>query len=105
DITHPSDCCLIGGYPTQGAARGVALSGPYAWVADDRAGLQVIDVSDPTHCVRVGGVQSGRAYRVAVSENYAYLAKGPGGVEVIDAKDPLNCVRVGAYITAGYARK
>jgi hypothetical protein len=31
----------------------VAVMGSHAYVADYDAGLQVIDVSDPSHCVRV----------------------------------------------------
>ena len=38
-------------------------------------GLQVIDVSNPTNCVRVGGYDTGgTAYGVAVAGNYAYVA-------------------------------
>ena len=44
-------------------------------MADGDAGLQVIDVSNPTNCVRVGGYDtSGYALGVAVSGNYAYVA-------------------------------
>ena len=37
---------VVGGYDTSGNAYGVAVSGSYAYVADDTAGLQVIDVSN-----------------------------------------------------------
>ena len=54
----------VGGYDTSGYAWGVAVSGNYAYVADDAAGLQVIDVSNPANCVRVGGYDtSGTALR------------------------------------------
>ena len=46
---------LQGKWPSSGNARGVTVSGNYAYVADLFAGLQVIDVSNPTNCVRVGG--------------------------------------------------
>ena len=46
----------------------MAVAGSYAYVADVSKGLQVIDVRNPTNCVRVGGYDtSGSAYGVAVS--------------------------------------
>jgi hypothetical protein len=66
--------------------------------------LQVIDVSNPTNCVRVGGYDtSGSAYGVAVSGNYAYVADYTAGLQVIDVSNPTHCVRVGGYYTSGAA--
>jgi hypothetical protein len=81
----------------QGLSRDVTVVGRHAYVADFEAGLQVIDVSNPTNCVRVGGhVVGGYANGVAVSGNYAYVATG-GGLSVIDVSNPTNCVLVGCY--------
>ncbi|MBK9137540.1 MAG: hypothetical protein IPM17_02055 [Verrucomicrobia bacterium] len=74
---------LVGQWPgyVAGYAEGVAVSGHYAYVADGWEGLQVIDVSDPAHPVRVGGYNTpGRAQGVAVSGHYAYVADGWGGL-------------------------
>jgi hypothetical protein len=74
----------------------VALAANYAYVADGSAGLQVVDISNPAHCVRAGACAvSGNAEAVAVAGNYAYLANGPAGLQVIDVSTPANCVRVG----------
>ena len=79
------------------------MLGNYAYVAD--GGLQVIDVSNPTNCVRVGGYDtSGDVQGLAVLGNYAYLAKWSEGLEVIDVSNPTNCVRVGGYDTSGTAK-
>jgi hypothetical protein len=67
----------VGGYDTPGIAKAVALSGNHAFVADYTGGLQVIDVSDPANCVRVGGYDTPGsahgAHAVAVSGNYAFV--------------------------------
>jgi hypothetical protein len=68
--------------------------------------LQVIDVSDPTHCVQVGGYPVDWpefAYGVAVAGNYAYVADGYAGLQVIDVSDPTHCVRVGGCYAGGTA--
>ena len=75
----------------------MAAAGNDVYVADQFSGLEVIDVSNPTKCVRVGGYASrGDARAVAVVGKYAYLADG-GGSQVIDVSNPANCVRVGGY--------
>jgi len=62
----------------------VAVAGNHAYVADGSAGLQVIDVSNPTNCVRVNGYDtSGYAYGVAVAGNSVLVADGIPGLVVI----------------------
>jgi hypothetical protein len=58
------------------------VSGHYAYVADDCAGLQVIDVSNPTNLVHVGRCDI-NGYAVAVSGHYAYVADGDAGLQVL----------------------
>jgi hypothetical protein len=58
--------------------------------------LQVIDISDPVHCVRAGSFETGgEAMAVAVSGKYAFVAAGSAGLVVIDISDPAHCVRAG----------
>jgi hypothetical protein len=57
-----------------------------------------VDVSNPTNCVRVGGINTfGIAHGVAVSGNYAYVADGSAGMRVVRVSDPANCIDVGGY--------
>ena len=46
DVSTPASPIEVGFVDTPGSAMGVAVSGSYAYVADDWAGLRVIDVSD-----------------------------------------------------------
>jgi hypothetical protein len=65
----------------QGSVFDVKVVGNYAYVADFANGLQVIDVSDPVHCVRVGSYDtSGYATGVAASGRYAYVADDEAGL-------------------------
>ena len=90
-VAHGADLELIGQWPgwPRGKAFGVAVSGNYAYVAIEWAGLQVIDVSNPANPRRVGGYDTGgHAWGVAVSGNYAYVADREGGLQVIDVSNP-----------------
>jgi hypothetical protein len=74
-------------------AYGVAVSGNYAYVADGSAGLQVIDVSNPTNYVNVGGYNtSGTTYGVAVSGNYAYLADVEWGLLILGPRPRITSI-------------
>jgi hypothetical protein len=76
----------------------VAVSGAYAYVAAGLAGLEVINVSDPSNPQRVGGcaMAGGPASAVAVSGQHAYVAVGWGGSLVVcDLSDAANPRRVG----------
>jgi PKD repeat protein/subtilisin family serine protease len=97
DPTHPTE---VGFYDTPGSAYGVAVSGPYAYVADWISGLRVIDISDPTHPTEVGFYDTpGSAYDVAISGSYAYVADHSSGLRVIDISNPANPTEVGFYDT------
>src|SRR6266540_178442 len=93
----------VGGYDTSGRALGLAVSGNYAYVADELDGLQVIDVSNPANPQRVGGYDTMYAFGVAVSGNYAYVADYDAGLLVIDVSNPADPQRVGGYDTSGNA--
>ncbi|MEX2739716.1 MAG: LVIVD repeat-containing protein [Candidatus Wukongarchaeota archaeon] len=96
---------LTGFYDTPGEARGVFVSGDYAYVADWGSGLQVVDISDPTHPSLAGSYDTpGNAQGVFVSGDYAYIADAGSGLQVVDISDPLNPINASAYDTPGYAR-
>ena len=78
--------------------RDVEVVGRYVYAALSY-GLDILDVSDPTHPLPVGSYDnSGRAYAVAVSGDYVYIA-GDTGLVVLDVSDPANPKRVGEHDT------
>ena len=107
-VTVPAlaqDCPeLVGSYVTPAWAHGVAVSGGYAYVADDIAGLRVIDVSDPSALEEVGFCDTPtQAQDVAVAGGYAYVADGITGLRVIAVSDPSAPEEVGFWDTPGEA--
>jgi len=96
---------LIGSCGTPDMAIGVAVSGNYAYVADEDSGLRVFSVADPSHPVEVGHcVTPGRAWRVTVDGEYAHVADDTGGLRIISVADPAYPTEVGYYDTLGCAR-
>ncbi len=83
---------------------GVHVSGSYAYMADARSGLHVIDASDLSNPYEVGFYDTpGSAQGVHVSGSYAYVADLNEGLRVIDISDPSNPYEVGFYDTPGSA--
>jgi hypothetical protein len=102
---RPFELTLAGSYGTPDNAYGVALSGDYAYVADQASGLRVIDVSDPANPTSAGSCDTpGYANAVAISGDYVYVADNISGLQVIDISNPTSPSLAGNYDTPGYAR-
>ncbi len=102
DILNVKSTCapvLIGRALTSSVVRGVCVSGDYAYVADEVAGLCIIDVSDPGFPQIVGYSPGYFATRVWVVDTLAYLADGGAGVKVIDISNPSSPVEIGRYVS------
>jgi len=116
DVRDPVHPVYVGGFEASGYPCGMEVSGNRVYLADERACLQVIDVSNPAQPLRVGvggyytrGIASG----VAFSGAYAYVADRDNtffiffageGLVVFDVSDPTNPVRVSSYDTEGSAQ-
>ncbi len=95
---------LVGYYDTPGAAKGVFVSGNYAFVADGLYGVRIIDISDVTNPVEVSYYDSpGVAHKVYVLGNLMFVADGPEGLRIVDITDPLFPVEISHYNTPGNA--
>jgi hypothetical protein len=89
-----------GSYDTPGDAKGIFVSGNYAYVADGNSGLQIVDVSEPSNPKFKGSCDTPEeARRVVVSGDYAYVAAWFSGLQIIDISDPSNPTFKGAYGT------
>jgi hypothetical protein len=82
----------------------VAVSGSYAYVADNDSGLRVISVVDAAHPVEVGYCDApSAAFGVAVSGDYAYVTGIHYGMWVMSVADPAHPVAVGSCGLSGEA--
>lgn len=98
DVSDPDNPVLAGSYDTPGTANSVALSGHYAYVADD-TGLQIIDVSNPGAPAFGGSFSLSRPFgAVAVSGNIAWLSDPLlGEVIALDVGIPSSPSIIGGY--------
>lgn len=80
-------------------ARDVTIKDSYAYLADGRDGLEIIDISDVNNPVEAGQLIVGReeAYAIAVDGQYAYVAAEYDGLLIVDISTPTNPVKVGQY--------
>jgi hypothetical protein len=69
----------------------VAVAGTTAYVADEAAGLRVVDVSNPMAPAEVGFYDTpGYAEGLAVAGPYAYVADYDGGLAILGFADRLH---------------
>ncbi len=104
DISDPFNPQWVGRLQTRaitnGAPRGVAVYGNWAFVSASGKGLLVIDIHDPTNPQIAGGFDLGISsvtYGITTSGNYAYLAADGNGLNIFDVRDPTRPQLVGAY--------
>lgn len=103
DISVPTAPEEIGVFKTSGAAREVTVTGGFAFVADGRDGLRVVDVSGSSLPEVAFFGPSSDAVAVAASEEVVYLADGSDGLWVIDAAWPSEALhKLGRYNPVGY---
>lgn len=78
------------------------IAGDYMYVATNRSGLRIVDISDARSPVEVGTYGApGYAQDVEVSGNHAYVADKFAGLLIYDVSDPYAPVEVGRYDESG----
>ncbi len=98
----------IGTYDTSGHAVGVTLSpdGNTAYVADESAGLKIIDITTPASPALIATYNTfGHAVGVTLSPdgNTAYVADESAGLQIIDITTPASPALIATYDTSSYA--
>lgn len=96
NISNPAVPVVIGkAQPLSGLIEDILTAGKYAYVAANKAGMWIIDISNPANPRRVGTIDTpGQAYGIDVSGSYAYVAAGSAGLHVVDISEPLQPVLV-----------
>lgn len=76
----------------------VEIANDLAFVADQNAGLRIVDLSDPDTLRIVGTADTpGRALDVAVAGTTAYVADQYAGIRVVDVSDPFAPEEIGFW--------
>jgi len=97
DVSDPTRPQEIGSFEVPGAARGVAISQQWAYIAEQqdlsspfsKGRLRVIDLSDPRRPQQVAAINTPEtAWSVTVAGNVAYVAHLMEGLRIIDVNDP-----------------
>jgi hypothetical protein len=91
DITDAANPQMLGTAGTFGIATSLAISGNYAYVADQFNGLCIYDISDQANPFLVGHYASdGCTEYVTVQDTLAYLADGERGLVILNILDSSN---------------
>jgi hypothetical protein len=93
----PSETERIASIYSPAPTQKVKVSGNYAYVAAQSAGLLVVDITDPGAPAIISSVATTSATDVDINGNYAYVADGAGGLKVFDIANPINPQLVGSY--------
>ena len=89
-VVDKSGSMSWGGRVSTTRARGIELSGNYAFIADYSSGIRSIDISNPLVPVLLDRYDTSYAFDVFVDGSEAYLADYTYGIRSIDISDPTD---------------
>ena len=94
----PLSAKLIGGFNTDGLVRSVAPGADprYIYLADAKAGLIELDVSNPEQPEQVAVLSTPDPRQVVATRQYAYIADFSQGLVITDIRNPAKLVKVGS---------
>ncbi|MFQ5905582.1 MAG: FlgD immunoglobulin-like domain containing protein [bacterium] len=99
-MPYPDTLILVGEYKTDGKARDVWVEYPYAYLASDWLGVEVIDVSDPTNPTLVRTIDTpGQAFDIMAEDSLVFVADDYSGFQILNSSGI-----VGGYDTPRIAR-
>ncbi len=93
DNSNPFDPVQISSINTPGRAKGVDVTGQYAYIADGDSGLTIVNVADPYNPNIVGRYDNpslgGHRFRdISVSGDFAFVADSYFGLRIFDVSNP-----------------
>lgn len=105
DFSDPAKPKVLGkNVPFTDTLQDIFIQGKTAYVAAGSAGLQIVDISDPSQLKLLGSWQSSAfAEGIAVAGKTAYLANGAKGISILDISDPSKPKQIASAYTENYA--
>ena len=109
DVSFPDSPSEIGYSDIPNLARGIVVSGSYAYVTDHFfQGLRVFDITNPSNLNQVSFTSfPGRTRGIAIKGNYLYLQagswqeEGETGIRIVDISNPSSPSQENFYATEG----
>jgi len=88
----------IGQIKTTGDAFWVEAEYPYVYVAEEKSGVNVYDITDVSNPVQLGSYDTpGWAWYLTIKNNLVYVGDKNGGLQILDFSNKTNPVRVGQF--------
>ena len=99
DLSNLGDLQVLGTWDSSASdVSRLVLSGDYAWLADSKTGLQVIDLTNATEPYRIAQFD-GKPNDIIVEKDRAFVSDR--GLRLLDVRDPLSIRAVSAIPLAG----
>ena len=102
DLSDPISPRSLGYLHAWDTLMDVVVSGRYAYLANQDAGLRIVDVGRPNHPREVAFIE-GYAHCIKLHDHYAYVSSALGDLRVVDIRDPqqpqvMNTMSVGKWL-------
>ncbi len=107
DISDPKNPNLVfTHFPSVGYAESVFVKDNLLFLAVDKAGFLIFDISNPQKPVLLSNFKtSGSVESIFVFEKYAFLASGKSGLKIIDVSQPENPKLISTLSISGFCER
>jgi hypothetical protein len=97
------DPVLEGTFATTDETKDLVVNDKYAYLADNSQGLKIVDISNPSEMIAIGGYATNAALGIAKSGNLVFVADGSNGLKVLDIRNPNMPTLIGSYLSGDSA--
>ncbi|UYP48644.1 hypothetical protein NEF87_004929 [Candidatus Lokiarchaeum ossiferum] len=104
NVSNTSQPIFISRYNDPGEIDDLYIVNDTAYIIDQVDGLEIVNISDPTHLTKLGSFNYGSVGHhvdVFVRDNIAYLTDAENGLYVVDVSDPTDIVELSYYEESG----
>ncbi len=101
DVTSP---VMTSSIYFSGRIIDIAVSGNYAYICADIAGLRIVDVSDLSAVHEIASVSIDEACCISIQDTFAYVTSGTDDLSIVNIADPFFAYRVGTIDSTARAR-
>lgn len=103
DMTDLHNPRTLGLLPLEQHPVDLVLDGALAYIANNSAGLTIVDVSDPAAPRVIANLDTGTALGITKRDHIVYLAMYDQGLHIIDVSEPTAPLLLGSVVTPGLA--
>ena len=99
DVSNPANPRSAGLFETADSIVGILVKDGIAYLAQERGGTVLVDVSEPSAAVQIGWLNTTNPLDMVLRDDLLFVADNYSGLRIADVSDPANPLQIGWVVT------